>query len=80
MASKVYLDNVPFVVWNETEEYKNVKGFNFTNMRDADASLALMINKKMSHIGFKWTARVEDNNEILRHADLIAGINISSFP
>ncbi len=77
MESKVYLDNVPFVVWNETEEYKKVEGLHFTNMRDADASLALMINKKMSHIGFKWTARVEDNNEILRHADLIAGINIS---
>lgn len=72
-----YLDNVPFVVWNETDEYKKVEDFNFTNMRDADASLALMIRSNLSHVGFKYTEKIEDKKDILRYADLIAGINIS---
>jgi hypothetical protein len=82
IASKVYLDNVPFVSWNDSDAYTNLdhteetNKFLFNNTPDYEAAMHLLLGYNETYTGFIHTECISGNQAIMRRADLIAGIHI----
>jgi hypothetical protein len=80
--SKVYINNIPFVNWKDTDEYKNLDSndetntFLFCNTTDSEAAMRLLLGYGPTHTGFIHPELFDNGSQIARRADLIAGIHI----
>jgi hypothetical protein len=80
--SKIYINNLPFVDWKDSDAYKKLdhteetNKFLFNNTPDYEAALHLLLGYNETYTGFIHTECISGNQAVMRRADLITGIHI----